>query len=162
MQRRIGIGPLAIVLLVPALVACGNAEFSAVKSYKTFLEEAKPSLQAMNRVRQELFTVDDSDEMLGKFRDDLLPAVQKLAKLAADQPEPDVSKLKTIHETLRSVLASYVTSTDELVTALEKATKDEDREHALVAWGEADGKFGSDMASLVRDLEAYLDKLRKG
>ncbi|GEM_PF-3591974 len=153
----------AIVSFVAiAIVAgCGNADFDAVKSYKVFLEGAKPSLQAMNRVREELFQVASTDEMLAKFRDELLPQVEKLEKLAKDQEDPEVKKLETIHTTLRSVLSRYAEATQTLVDELEKAKKDEDREKALVDWGQEDEKFGSSMQSLVRDLEAYLDKLKK-
>ena len=141
---------------------CGNADFAAVKAYKVFLEDAKPSLQKMNSVREQLFLVESPEEMLGKFRDELLPEVDRLAKLAKDHPDPEVKKLKTIHSTLRSVMQRYSEATARLVEELEKATKDEEREKALVTWGEADGKFGSDMAALVEELEQYLDKLRKG
>jgi len=155
---------IAVLALVGAasLSGCGNADFTAVKAYKSFLEDAKPSLQKMNRVREELFQVESSEEMLGKFRDELLPEIEKLAKLAKEHPDPEVKKLKAIHETLRSVLAQYSEATAALVEELEKATKDEEREKSLVTWGEADGKFGTDMSTLVQDLEAYLDKLRKG
>ena len=142
--------------------ACGNADFDAVKEYKAFLEDAKPSLQAMNRVREELMQVDSPDDTLSKFRDELLPEVKKLSALASEQASPEVKKLKTIHETLQSVLSNYANSTQTLVDALDAAKGDEDREKALLSWGEDDEKFGSDMASLVQDIETYLDKLRKG
>lgn len=147
--------------LACSFASCGNSAFDSVKNYKEFLSGAKPSLQAMNRVREELMQVDSAEDMLSKFKDELLPEVKKLASLAQKHPTPDVKKLKMIHETFQSVLSKYADSTEELVNALDKAKKDEDREAALVAWGGEDEKFGSSMAALVRDLEAYLDKLRK-
>lgn len=149
-------------LCAVAASGCSNADFDAVKSYKNFLEDAKPSLQAMNRVREELMQVDSADDMLKKFRDELLPEVKKLSTLAKEHPTPEVKKLKTIHETLQSVMSAYAESTERLVKELDAAKQDEDRERALVTWGEDDEKFGANMAALVRDLESYLDKLRKG
>ena len=153
---------MAAAAVALSTAGCGNADFDAVKNYKAFLEDAKPSLQAMNRVREELMQVDSAEDMQKKFRDELLPEVKKLSSLAQAHPTPEVKKLKAIHETLQSVLNNYAESTGELVDALDKAEKDEDREKALVEWGEHDEKFGSNMASLVSDLESYLDKLRKG
>jgi hypothetical protein len=154
--------PFSILVLLAALLCgCGGPDFEAVKTYKVFLEEAKPSLTKMNRVRVELFHVGDPDEMLSKFKVDLLPEVSRLAKLASDQPTPNTTQLAEIHTTLKKVLSDYAEATDKLVSRLESAEGDRDREGALVQWGEADQKFGSDMASLVGDLSAYLDKQMK-
>ena len=152
----------ASIVFVLALSGCGNADFDAVKRYKDFLQDAKPSLQAMNRVREQLMRVNSPEDMLLKFRDELLPQVKNLRDLAKKHPDPEVKKLKQIHETLRSVLGNYAESTDNLVKSLNEAKSDEDREAALVSWGGEDEKFGSNMAKLVNDLESYLDKLRKG
>lgn len=153
---------MTLAIAIVACSGCGNSDFDAVKSYKNFLEDAKPSLQTMNRVREELMQVDSADDMLKKFRDELLPEVKKLSALAAEQETPEVKKLAKIHETLQSVLKKYSDSTEALVKELDAAKQDEDRERALVNWGEDDEKFGSGMASLVRDLERYLEQLRKG
>lgn len=181
----------ACALLIMLVVAgCGGPDFEAIKGYKSFLEEAKEPLQKMNRVREELFQLSDPAEMQAKFKDDLLPAVKKLAKEAKDHETPEVKKLSEIHVTLRNVLKDYAEDTSKLVDALEDAAKrekdglasakklsdetartkseakahsdaDRAREAALVVWGEADQKFGSRMQDLVDSLTKYLDKQMK-
>ena len=128
--------------------------------------------------------------MVDKFKNDLLPAVKKLSKLAEDHETPNVKALSEIHVTLRNVLKDYTENTDKLVEALEAAQREEEakvksakglgspeartkaeaaahtnadraREQALVVWGEADQKFGSRMQSLVESLTKYLDKQLK-
>lgn len=152
---------LAVLALSLALVACGGPDFEAVKAYKVFLEEAKPSLAKMNNVRTELFHVGEPDQMLAKFRDGLLPELERLAKLAGEQPTPETTRLAEIHTTLKKVLTDYTEATKKLVERLGAAKDDRDREAALVSWGELDQKFGSDMSKLVDDLSAYLDSQMK-
>ncbi len=141
--------------------ACGGPDFDAVRAYKSFLEEAKPSLTKMNGVRMELFNVGEPQEIFTKFRDGLLPEVKRLAKLAAEQPTPETTRLAEIHTTLKKVLADYAEATTKLVERLQSARDDRDREAALVAWGELDQKFGADMSKLVEELTAYLDAQMK-
>ena len=183
---------LSVFILISAgfLAGCGGPDFEAVKGYTVFLEGAKEPLQKMNRVREELFQLNDPNEMVVKFQKDLLPAVKKLAKLAEDHETPGVKKLSEIHVTLRNVLKDYAADTTKLVAALEVAQKEEtagvksakglgdaeartkaeaaahtnadrSREQALVVWGEADQKFGSKMQNLVESLTKYLDKQMK-
>ena len=152
---------LFLGLIAMLLGGCGGPDFESVKIYKVFLEEAKPSLTKMNRVRVDLFHVGDPDEMLAKFKTDLLPEVSRLAKLAGQQPTPNTTQLAEIHTTLKKVLVDYAESTEKLVQRLESSKDDRDREAALVQWGESDQKFGADMASLVGDLSSYLDKQMK-
>ncbi len=151
--------------------ACGRgAEFDAVREYKVFLEEAKPSLVAMNKAREELFQLDSPDKMLPLFKDKLLPLVDKLSKLAADQKKPD-GKLGDIHANLAATLSAYAKATHDLVDKLaddkkgaaEKsaAAKSDDQEKAVVNWGVSDQKFGKSMTQLVNDLTEYLDRLKK-
>lgn len=160
-KARFWLRTAIVFSLAGTFTACGNANFDAVKNYKEFLSDAKPSLQAMNRVREEFMHVDSAEDTLIKFRDELLPEVKKLSTLAQEHPTPSVKKLKAIHETFQSVLSKYANSTEDLVEALNEAKKDEDREKALITWGGEDERFGSSMAALVRDLEDYLDELRK-
>lgn len=159
--RTFAVRPMLAALALSVLTACGGPDFEAVKGYKTFLEEAKPSLTKMNRVRVDLFHVAEPDEMLAKFKTDLLPEVNRLSKLAADHPTPGTTALAEIHTTLKKVLADYSEATSTLVTRLGAAKDDRDREAALVQWGESDQKFGADMAKLVDQLTAYLDKQTK-
>ena len=181
---------LAVLISTCFLGGCGGPDFEAVKSYTVFLEGAKEPLQKMNRVREELFQLNDPNEMVAKFKGDLLPALKKLAKLAEDHETPGVKKLSEIHVTLRNVLKNYAEDTNKLVAALETARREElaqmksakgigtpdarvaaesaaqtnadrAREQALVLWGEADQKFGSRMQELVESLTKYLDKQMK-
>ncbi|MCO4760939.1 MAG: hypothetical protein KC502_05505 [Myxococcales bacterium] len=182
--------PLILVVLALYLTGCGGPDFEAVKGYTVFLEGAKEPLQKMNRVREELFQLNEANEMAAKFKDDLLPEVKKLSKLAEDHETPEVKKLSEIHVTLRNVLKDYAADTQKLVDTLDKAQKaekdgvakakamtneakkteaeskahtaaDRAREQALVVWGESDQKFGSRMQSLVESLTKYLDKQMK-
>lgn len=181
---------LFAVIAAGFFTGCGGPDFEAVKGYTVFLKGAKEPLQKMNRVREELFQLNDPNEMVTKFKKDLLPAVKKLAKLAEGHDTPSVKKLSEIHVTLRNVLKDYAADTGTLVTALETARKEEKaavksakglgdpdartkaetaahtngdraREQALVVWGEADQKFGSKMQGLVEALTKYLDKQMK-
>lgn len=161
---------LSTLVVAAALSACGGPDFEAVTQYKLFLEKAKPSLTKMNQVREDLFQISDPNEMLTKFRDQLLPEVERLSKLADEHPTPEVSRLAEIHVTLRNVMKDYAVSTRTLVDRLEAAEKDPKRtgdeldsarEQALVGWGEDDQKFGGHMAKLVADLSSYLDDQMK-
>lgn len=176
---------LVALLLGVSLVACSNPEFDAVAEYKVFLEQARPSLNEMNKVRDELFNITDAspdgedqkivdlvNHMLDLFKDDLLPEVVKLADLAESQPRPGVIKLADIHSRLQLVLRNYADSTGKLVERLEDAKSNASRgaakeaealkqlETALVSWGEADQKFGANMSRLVDDLKKFLDDLK--
>ncbi|MEY3014642.1 MAG: hypothetical protein RIT45_3377 [Pseudomonadota bacterium] len=153
--------PLLATFACAFLVACGGPDFEAVKAYKGFLEEAKPSLTKMNRVRVDLFHVAEPSEMLAKFKSDLQPELARLSKLASEHPTPSTTRLAEIHTTLKKVLSDYNESTSKLVDRLGSAKDDRDREAALVAWGEADQKFGADMAKLVDQLTHYLDEQMK-
>ena len=158
-RRRL---PLALVLLALsgwALPACGSHEFDDVREYKLFLEKAKPSLTAMNKAREDLYQVNDPEQMLPLFRDGLLPQIESLNKLAGDEKMP-AGKLGDIHQNLQGTLSRYVESTKRLVERL-KSVKEDDREQAIVMWGEDDQKFGKQMSSLVNDLSAYLNELKK-
>lgn len=160
----------AVALFCLQASACGRGpEFDAVREYKVFLEEAKPSLVAMNKAREELFQLDSPDKMLPLFKDKLLPLVDKLSKLAADQKKPD-GKLSDIHANLAATLAAYAKATHDLVDKLADdkkggdktaAAKIDDQEKAVVNWGVSDQKFGKSMTQLVNDLTEYLDRLKK-
>lgn len=151
--------PLLVVTPLAVLPACASHEFDDVRDYKLFLEKAKPSLTGMNKAREDLYQVNDPDQMLPLFRDSLLPQVEQLNKTAAEQKAPG-GKLGDIHGNLQGVLSRYAEATKNLVEKL-KSTKDEDREQAIVAWGESDQKFGKEMTGLVNDLSAYLAELKK-
>lgn len=159
--RRFALRSLLAATLLFALPACGGPDFEAIRGYKGFLEEAKPSLTKMNRVRVDLFHVAEPSEMLAKFKTDLLPEVARLSKLASDHPTPGTTQLAEIHTTLKKVLSDYNEETTKLVDRLGSAKDDRDREAALVAWGESDQKFGADMAKLVEQLTRYLDEQTK-
>ncbi len=162
---------LTAAILVGVLVSgCGGPDFEAVANYKGFLEQAKPSLNKMNRVREDLFQLSDPAEVLPKFRDELLPEVKALSKLANEHPAPEVKRLAQIHMTLQNVMRDYTESTVKLVDQLEKveadtqsepAKRDKAREQAVISWGEGDQKFGSHMQSLAADLTRYLDDQMK-
>ena len=97
--------------------------------------------------------------MLPLFRDSLLPRIQELSKAANDEKVP-AGKLGDIHQGLQQTLARYAESTKKLVDQL-KSAKDDEREQAIVQWGEDDQKFGKSMSGLVNDLSAYLNELKK-
>ena len=152
---------ISALLAVVLTASCGGPDFEAVASYKGFLEQAKPSLNKMNRVREDLFQLSDPAEVLPKFRDELLPEVNELSKLAKAHPTPEVKRLAEIHVTLRNVMRDYAESTAKLVEQLEKveantkadpAQRDKMREQAVISWGEGDQKFGSHMQTLAADL----------
>jgi len=160
----------AALVLVIFAAGCGGPDFEAVASYKGFLEQAKPSLNKMNRVREDLFQLSDPAEVLPKFRDELLPEVRQLDRLAKKHPTPEVKRLAEIHVTLRNVMRNYSESTAKLVERLEKVEadatasptkRDQMREQAVISWGEDDQKFGSHMQSLATDLTRYLDEQMK-
>ena len=169
--------PRWLAAVIPALLAgalmagCGGPDFEAVAEYKGFLEQAKPSLNKMNRVREDLFQLSDPDDVLPKFRDELLPVVKQLNQLAKEHPTPETRRLAEIHVTLRNVLRDYADSTAKLVQRLEKIQADdsrdaadkgdEAREQAVIAWGEDDQKFGTHMETLAADLTRYLDDQMK-
>ncbi len=155
--RRTLLGLLALGLL--GLAACGSHEFDDVRQYKVFLEGAKPALTGMNKAREDLYQVNDPEQMLPLFRDSLLPHVEALSKAASEQKVP-AGKLGDIHQTLQSTLTKYAESTKKLVEHL-KSAKEDEREQAIVAWGEEDQKFGKSMSGLVNDLSAYLSDLKK-
>jgi hypothetical protein len=145
--------------VVAGLAACGNDEVAAVSKYKEFLEKAKPHLAAMTRVREDLFNLNDLDRVLPIFRDDLLPRLRALGKLAREQPTPTSPRLAEIHGRLCSVVEGYTERTLRFTQHLDKASSDEERERALVVWGEDDQKFGKEMQALVDELKQYLDTL---
>ena len=149
----------ALTLGAVSMGACSSPEVDDVREYKLFLEKAKPSLTGMNKAREDLYQVNDPDQMLPLFRDNLLPQIDALSKAAQEQPAPR-GKLGEIHTTLQGTVSRYVESTRKLVDKL-KSGKDEDREAAIVMWGEDDQKFGKEMTGLVNDLSAYLGELKK-
>lgn len=142
-----------------ALSACGSHEFDDVRQYKVFLEGAKPALTGMNKAREDLYAVNDPEQMLPLFRDSLLPRVEQLSKAANDEKVP-AGKLGDIHQGLQQTLTRYAESTRKLVERL-KSAKEDEREQAIVQWGEDDQKFGKSMSGLVNDLSAYLSDLKK-
>jgi hypothetical protein len=120
----------------------------------------------MNQAREDLFQLSDPGEMTPKFKLELLPQVQQLSDLANAQPEPQVERLARIHSKLKGVLVAYSEATAVLVGRLEAIaanSKFDDGERAqqlertLLRWGEADQRFGKDMADLVNELSKYLD-----
>ena len=142
-----------------ALSACGSHEFDDVRQYKVFLEGAKPALTGMNKAREDLYAVNDPEQMLPLFRDSLLPRVEQLSKAANDEKVP-AGKLGDIHQGLQQTLTRYAESTRKLVERL-KSAKEDEREQAIVQWGEDDQKFCKSMSGLVNDLSAYLSDLKK-
>jgi hypothetical protein len=150
---------LLLALSVLALSACGSHEFDDVRQYKLFLEKAKPALTGMNKAREDLYQVNDPEQMLPLFRDSLLPRIEELSKAANDEKVP-IGKLGDIHQGLQATLNRYAEGTRKLVERM-KTAKDDEREQAIVAWGEDDQKFGKSMSGLVNDLSAYLGELKK-
>lgn len=148
-----------LTLSLLALAACGSHEFDDVRQYKLFLEKAKPALTGMNKAREDLYQVNDPEQMLPLFRDSLLPRVEELSKAANDEKVPS-GKLGDIHQGLQTTLSRYAESTTKLVDRL-KSAKEDEREQAIVAWGEDDQKFGKSMSGLVNDLSTYLAELKK-
>ncbi len=141
------------------LAACGSHEFDDVRQYKLFLEGAKPALTGMNKAREDLYQVSDPEQMLPLFRDSLLPRIEELNKAASAEKVPN-GKLGDIHQGLQTTLSRYAESTKKLVDRL-KSAKEDEREQAIVQWGEDDQKFGKSMSGLVNDLSAYLGELKK-
>ena len=155
--RRILLALFTLGLL--SLAACGSHEFDDVREYKLFLEKAKPALTGMNKAREDLYQVNDPEQMLPLFRDSLLPRVQELSKAANEEKMPG-GKLGDIHQGLQQTLSRYAESTSKLVERL-KSAKEDEREQAIVQWGEDDQKFGKSMSGLVTDLSAFLSELKK-
>jgi len=113
----------------------------------------------MNKAREELYQLNDPDQMLPLFREKLLPMVETVKRLADEQGRPE-GRLGEIHSSLQQTLQRYAESTGRLVERLK--SKDADaREQAVVLWGEDDQKFGREMTALVDDLSKYLDRLKK-
>ena len=155
--RRTVLAIFALSLL--SLAACGSHEFDDVRQYKLFLEKAKPALTGMNKAREDLYQVNDPEQMLPLFRDSLLPRVEELSKGANDEKVP-AGRLGDIHQGLQQTLSKYAESTKKLVDRL-KSAKEDEREQAIVQWGEDDQKFGKSMSGLVNDLSTYLGDLKK-
>lgn len=162
---------LALVLLLATTLfaaGCGNAEFDQVRAYKDFLVRAKPSLQGMNKVREELFNADSVETMIVKFESGLVPNVQALHDLADAEQVTD-GHLAELHANLQKTMDAYLTATKTLVTKLKaaKGKGGEDAayysavEKAMLEWGARDKDFGDQMSNLVSDLNSYLDKLVK-
>jgi hypothetical protein len=159
--------PLLLALSL-SLAACANQEFSQVKTYKEFLNQAKPSLQGMNKVRTEMMMNADSiDTMLVKFEAGLLPNVQQLHDLVDKQAAP-TGRLGEIHGTFKQITGDYLAATKQLVERLKAAkakNADDEIERAILEWGAKDKVFGEQMGDesqgLVRDLTEYLDNLVK-
>jgi hypothetical protein len=145
------------------LLGCGGKEFDGVRNYKVFLEKARPALTAMNKAREELYQLENPDLMLPRFKDDLLPQIEALKNLAdaqngaATKPE---GKLGEVHRDLRATLDRYHESTKKLADKL-KSRDEEERESAVLVWGEQDQAFGREMTRLVDELTKYLDGLSK-
>lgn len=150
---------LLAVLATGFLLGCANPEMEAVRTYKDFLERAKPSLLAMNQARQDLYDLNEPEKMPTLFKDKLLPQVEQFSALADKEPALP-GKLGTVHEGLKSALKNYAGATRQLVDKL-KSTNDDEREKALLAWGQDDQRFGKQMESLVEDLSKHLDELRR-
>ena len=155
--RRILLALFTLSLL--SLAACGSHEFDDVRQYKLFLEKAKPARTGMNKAREDLYQVNDPEQMLPLFRDALLPRVEELSKAANEEKVPN-GKLGDIHQGLQQTLSRYAESTAKLVDRL-KSAKEDEREQAIVQWGEDDQKFGKSMSGLVNDLSTYLGDLKK-
>lgn len=152
-----------------ALGGCGNEEFDQVRNYKEFLVKAKPSLQSMNKVREELYNADGVETMIVKFEVGLLPNIQTLHDLTEAEQVPE-GKLKEVHSQLKTTMDAYLEATKSLVGKLKgakAASKGDDAayysavEKALLEWGSKDKDFGDKMSNLVSDLNSYLDKLVK-
>lgn len=159
-RNRLTRGLVAIAALAMlSLSACASHEFDDVRQYKVFLEGAKPALTGMNKAREDLYQVNDPEQMLPLFRDSLLPRIEELSKAANDERVPS-GKLGDIHQGLQQTLTRYAESTKKLVERL-KSAKDDEREQAIVQWGEDDQKFGKSMSGLVNDLSSYLNDLKK-
>lgn len=155
--------PLLVVLAL-SLAGCGNAEFDNVRSYKEFLTKARPPLQAMNKVRQELYDADDIDAMLTKFETGLLVNIETLQVLADAEAVP-AGKLGDLHDALKKNMGDYVDATKKLVKRLKEAKKTDNLDEiqrAILDWGAKDKEFGDQMSKLVGDLNGYLDHLVKG
>lgn len=157
----------ALLLLAACAVlagGCQSKDIDGVRHYKSFLEKVRPALTAMNRSREELYALENPDLMQLRFKDDLLPEIRRLAaaanELSRSDGKPD-GKLGEIHESLRTTLGRYAEATEKLVDSLKKAKSEEQREGAIVSWGEQDNQFGREMAALVEDLSRYLDQLNK-
>lgn len=157
-----------LVALALALGACTNAEFDQVRTYKEFLNQAKPSLEGMNRVRTEMMMNADSiDVMLVKFEAGLLPNVQQLHGLVDKQAVP-TGRLGEIHLQFKKITGDYLAATKQLVERVKAAkakNADDEIERAILEWGAKDKVFGEQMGDetqgLVLDLSEYLDKLVK-
>ena len=109
---------LALTLgLALTLAGCANPEFEQVRGYKEFLGKARPQLQAMNKVRQELYEADDIDAMLTKFDTGLLVNIEALRHLADTEKAPE-GKLGELHGALRKTMDDYVNATAGLVKLL--------------------------------------------
>ena len=162
--RALRQGTVVLVLASAALAGCQSKDIDGVRRYKTFLEKARPALTAMNRSREELYALENPDLMRARFQDDLLPQIQQLEAAANELSRSDgkpEGKLGAIHDSLCSTLSQYAAGTQKLVDALKKAKSEEQREGAIVAWGEQDNQFGREMAALVEGLSRYLDQLNK-
>ncbi len=145
------------------LIGCANPEFEQVRNYKEFLNSARPQLQAMNKVRQELYEADDIDAMLTKFDTGLLVNIEGLRHLADTAKAPE-GKLGELHQALRQNMDDYVVATSALVKRLKSAKKsgnDDEIQRAILDWGAKDKAFGDQMFKLVTDLNHYLDQLVK-
>ena len=157
--------PLLTLLTVAiATSACGNAEFEQVRGYKEFLTKARPPLQAMNKVRQELYEAEDLDAMLIKFDTGLLANIETLQALADAESVP-AGKLGDLHGALKKNMGDYVTATKRLVKRLKDAKMADNMDEiqrAILEWGAKDKEFGDQMSKLVGDLNGYLDHLVKG
>ncbi len=155
---------LALALVCGLWTAgCANPEFEQVRNYKEFLNSARPQLQAMNKVRQELYEADDIDAMLTKFDTGLLVNIEGLRHLADTAKAPE-GKLGELHQALRKNMDEYVTATAALVKRLKAAKKtgnDDEIQRAILDWGAKDKAFGDQMFKLVTDLNHYLDQLVK-
>ena len=88
-----------------------------------------------------------------------MPRIEELNKAASAEKVPS-GKLGDIHQGLQTTLSRYAESTKKLVDRL-KSAKEDEREQAIVQWGEDDQKFGKSMSGLVNDLSAYLGELKK-
>ena len=154
-------GPAAWLLACTVVVTagCANADMDAVRSYKDFLDRSKPARLAMNQARQDLYDLNEPEKMPAMFNDKLLPQIEQYSALADKEPTPP-GKLGSIHEGLKAALKTYAGATKQLVDRL-KSGSDDEREKALLAWGQDDRNFGKQMESLVDDMKKHLDDLRR-
>jgi len=162
--RGIAVVVACVAVAAVALGGCGNAEFNHVRDYKVFLDKARPSLQAMNKVRQELYDAEDVDAMLAKFESGLLSHVETLQALADAETVP-AGKLGELHDRLKQTVGDYVAATKVLVKRLKEAKRTDnfdEIQRAVLEWGAKDKEFGDHMFKMVGDLNAYLDHLVKG